>query len=262
MINPDIKADPKNWRTVREWKFGKGPFEEVYRRQIYAITDWIYEGVHFALMSVYEFIPKPGEPYDKVPDLVTRHDHDVVNFYIGTTRGNAMWDLTWVYADKPLVPRGPNGSFDKDMIFPASQIVTHDDKHWIYYNGYPERHGIGDRGQPGIGLATLKLDRFICLEAKGDEWGTIITKPFKLEGKKLQVNVSGDEFRVEVLSRKDEPILGFSADEATTYMNIDELRLAPAWNNSLSTLNGRVIRLKFHLRNAKLYSFQVSGDVP
>ena len=167
MINPDLKADPTNWRTVREWKFGSAPFDEVYRRQIYALTDWIYEGVHFALMSVYENIPRPGEPYDSVQDLVKRHDHDIVNFYIGTTRGNAMWDLTWVYAGKPLVERGPDGSFDKDMIFPASQIVTHEDTHWIYYNGYRERHGIADRGIHGIGLATLKLDRFIGLKAKG-----------------------------------------------------------------------------------------------
>ena len=43
-----------------------------------------------------------------------------------------MWDLTWVYAEKPFVPRGPDGSFDKDMIFPASQIVTHNDRHWVF----------------------------------------------------------------------------------------------------------------------------------
>ena len=139
MVNPDIKADPKNWRIVREWKFGKGAEDEIYRRQIYALTDWIHEGVHVAMMSVYENIPKPGEPYDRRPDHQKRHEHDIVNFYIGTARGNAMWDLTWVYAGEPLIERGPDGSFDKAMIYPASQIVTHEDKHWIYYNGYRER---------------------------------------------------------------------------------------------------------------------------
>ncbi|MFP6612944.1 MAG: hypothetical protein VB835_11590 [Pirellulales bacterium] len=257
MINPDIKANPTNWRTVREWKFGKGPADEVYRRQIYALTDWIYEGVHFALMSVYEFIPKPGEPYDRVPNLVKRHEHDIVNFYIGTARGNAMWDLTWVYASKPMIPRGPDGSFDKDMIFPASQIVTHKDKHWIYYNGYRERHGIGDRGKHGIGLATLELDRLIGLAAKGDRWGTIVTKPFKLCGDKLQVNVAGGEFQVEVLNKNGDPLPGFSAKESTKYKDVDELRLVPTWKNNLSTLKGRTIRLRFQLGNSKLYSFQI-----
>jgi len=208
-------------------------------------------------MSVYEFIPKPGAPYDRTRDLVKRHEHDVVNFYIGTARGNAMWDLTWVYANKPLVPRGPNGSFDKDMIFPASQIITHNDKHWIYYSGHGERHGVSGRGKPGIGLATLELDRFMCLEAK-DQPGTVVTKPFKLAGDKLQVNVKGD-ILVEVLNRKGEPIPGFSAKQATQYKRVDELRLTPTWKNGsrLSTLKGSVIRLRFHLRNARLYSFQI-----
>ena len=115
-----------------------------------------------------------------------------MNFYIGTTRGNAMGDLTWVYAEKPFVPRGPDGSFDKDMIFPASQIVTHNNRHWVYYNGFRERHGIPDRGPHGIGLATLKRDRFISLTATGAEPGTILTKPFRLEGSQLQVNGQGD----------------------------------------------------------------------
>ena len=46
------------------------------------------------------------------------------------------------------------------------------------------------------------------------------------------------------------------------YRGVDELRLEPEWKNGgrLSTLKGRVIRLKFHLRNAKLYSFQVPKE--
>ena len=179
----------------------QGEEDEIYRRQIYALTDWIHEGVHFALMSVYENIPKPGAPYDRRPNHHKRHEQDIVNFYIGTARGNAMWDLNWVYAEKPFVPRGPDGSFDKDMIFPASQIVTHNDRHWVYYNGFRERHGIPDRGPHGIGLATLKRDRFISLTATGAEPRTILTKPFRLEGRRLQVNGQGDSIRVEVLDK-------------------------------------------------------------
>ena len=259
MINPDIKADPTNWRTVREWKFGKGVTDEVYRRQIYALTDWIYEGVHFGLMSVYEFIPKPGTPYDSRPDLVKRHDHDVVNFYIGTTRGNAMWDLSWVYADKPLIQRGPDSSFDKDMIYPASEIITHDDTHWIYYNGYPERHGVGDRGKYGIGLATLKLDRFIGRRASGEQPGSLVTRPFKLAGTKLQLNVSATagRIRVEVLDAQRNPLPGFSGSAAPWQPAVDSLRWQPQWKTNLAPLRGKLIRLRFQLENASLYAFQI-----
>ena len=259
MINPDVKADPTNWKTVREWKFGKGVTDEVYRRQIYSLTDWIHEGVHFGLMSVYEFIPRPGAPYDSVSDLVKRHDHDIVNFYIGTTRGNAMWDLSWGYAEKPMIPRGPDRSFDKDMIFPASQIVTRNDTHWIYYSGYRARHGIADRGKYGIGVATIKRDRFIALQAKGNLPGNLTTKPFQLEGTSLQVNVNADcgRIRVEVLDRDSNPIPGFSGPSATWYESTDQLRLKPRWQSDLASLKGKVVRLRLTLQNARLFAFQI-----
>tara|TARA_B100000519_G_scaffold82853_1_gene71538 strand:+ start:4242 stop:5651 length:1410 start_codon:yes stop_codon:yes gene_type:complete len=258
MVNPDIKANPRNWRTVREWKFGKGAEDEIYRRQIYALTDWIHEGVHFALMSVYENIPKPGAPYDRRPNHHKRHEHDIVNFYIGTARGNAMWDLNWVYAEKPFVPRGPDGSFDKDMIFPASQIVTHNDRHWVYYNGFRERHGIPDRGPHGIGLATLKRDRFISLTATGAEPGTILTKPFRLEGSRLKVNGQGDSIRVEVLDKTGRITHTAESDK------LDALRWEPRWQDDrdLSSAKGKIIQLRFHLKNARLYAFQVINPQP
>jgi len=261
MINPDIKADPTNWRTVREWKFGKGAFDEVYRRQIYALTDWIYEGVHFGLMSVYENIPKPGDPYDAKSDLVKRHDHDIVNFYIATTRGNAMWDLSWVYAERPFIVRGPDRSFDKDMIFPASEIVTHADKHWIYYNGYQERHGVADRGKQGIGVATLKLDRWIGLRAAGEADGAIVTKPFRLDGERLEVNADAraGRIRIEILDAERRPVAGFAGKHAAEHANVDEIRLTAKWTGEkkLATLRGKTIRLRFTLRDAVIYAFQV-----
>ena len=64
-----------------------------------------------------------------------------MNYYIATSRDGSSWDLGWVYKGQPLVPRGPAGSFDKDLILPASSIITPAGKHWIYYGGANERHG-------------------------------------------------------------------------------------------------------------------------
>ena len=64
---------------------------------------------------------------------------------------------------------------------------------------------------------------------------------------------------VEVLDGKGEPIPGFSAKESTRYQRVDELRLTPTWKNDarLSKLKNRVIQLRFHLKNARLYSFHI-----
>mgnify|MGYP003308732034 FL=1 len=142
------------------------------------------------------------------------------------------------------------------MVIPSSEIITHDDKHWLYYSGSNERHG-APRPVQGIGVATLRLDGFIYLEA-GEKVGTVTTKPFRLEGKGLQVNVAGEEFRVEVLDEKGEPLPGFSGARAPVFKNVDQLRLEPQWKGSpLERLKGRIVRLKFHLKKAELYSFQV-----
>ena len=51
--------------------------------------------------------------------LPTRHQRDILNFYIATSRDGDPLDLGWVYDAKPMIRRGPEGVFDKDMIVPA-----------------------------------------------------------------------------------------------------------------------------------------------
>ena len=116
-----------------------------------------------------------------------------------------------------------------------------------------ERHGIPDRGPHGIGLATLKRDRFISLTATGVEPGTILTRPFRLEGSRLKVNEHGDSIRVEVLDKT-----GRITHTAESY-KLDALRWEPRWQDDrdLSSAKGKIIQLRFHLKNARLYAFQV-----
>jgi hypothetical protein len=219
------------------------------------MTDWIYHGVHFGLINLYEF---PGDQSEGPLDFHKRHERDVLNFYIATSRDAENWDFQWIYVGNPLVARGMDGGFDKDMIIPPSNIITHNDRHWIYYGGANERHG-APRRDYGIGGATLRLDGFICLEAKGDEPGTVVTKPFRLEGDRLHVNVSGEEVAVEVLNDRGIPVPGFSAKDAGVSRDVDALRLEPSWKNGkrLSMLKGSVICLRFHLKNARLFAFHV-----
>jgi hypothetical protein len=285
MINPDLKDDPTGWKLEHHWLLdGEEPLsrnrppigellkdpdyverlrKQALRRQVYVMTDWVYEGVHFGLMSVLEYPTDVSEGVET--DHVTRHERSVENYYLATSRDGIAWNFHWVYAGQPLVPRGPAGAWDKDMIFPTSQIITHEDKHWIYYGGNNERHGAAEKDvwflrQGGIGLAWLRLDGFVALEA-GDLGGTVTTKPFKLEGGHLRLNVdAGDgKVRVEVLDAAGKPIPSFSGESAIAYQGVDALRLEPTWKDhrELSALTGRTVRLKIHLNNARLFAFQI-----
>jgi hypothetical protein len=105
----------------------------------------------------------------------------------------------------------------------------------------------------------LRLDGFFFLEAK-DKPGTMVTKPFKLEGDTLQVNVDAGAgyVKVEFLDTAGEPIPGFAGDAAETYRGHDKLRLEPQWKgqSDLSSLEGQAVRLRFTIKNAKLFSFR------
>ncbi len=257
----DLMNHPTAWKTIADRIVVDDPRKEKNpwgnpRLQFNWMTCWIYEGVYFAPMNVYTM---DESHFFESFDYKTRHEKDVLDFYIGTSRDGVNFDRSWIHARKPLVPRGPAGSFDKDGAFPPSQIVTHNDEHWIFYGGAAERHYSIGRDMK-IGLAKLRLDGFFCLAAK-DEPGTVVTKPFKLEGRGLLVNVDATkgEFFVEILDTQGRPVPGFSALEAKKYRAIDQLRLIPQWQTGhhLSAIRGQTIRLKFHLRNAKLYSFTV-----
>jgi hypothetical protein len=266
----DLLSHPKAWKTLATVKvddpLGRKTAAGVAVLQMEAMTVWVYENIYFGLMHVLTVGELTGAD-GRIPvvDPDKRPEADVIDFYIGTSRDAVHFDRSWVHARKPLIERGDAGSFDRAMVMATSEIVTLGDEHWIYYQGNDSRHhgGRSTKSQGGqIGLAKLPLDRFICQQAK-DELGTITTKPFKLQGDTLEVNVDAKEgrFYAEVLDADGKPISGFAAEQARSYDGIDALRLEPQWQSSkdLSPLRGKTIRLKFYLRNAKLYAFQVKG---
>ncbi len=257
----DLMNHPTAWKTIADKivvddpKGEKNPWGNP-RLQFNWITTWIYEGIYFALMNVYTMDESDffeGFDYD------TRHEKDVLDFYIGASRDGVNFDKSWIYARKPLVPRGPAGSFDKDGVFPPSQFVTYKDEHWIYYGGASERHYSIGRDMK-IGLAKLRLDGIVCLEAK-DTPGVVVTKPFRLEGSRMEVNVDAraGRIQVEILDENGAAIPGFSGKDAADYQAVDNLHLKPVWkdNKDLSALTGKVVQIRFRLRNAKLYAFQI-----
>lgn len=263
MANPDVKSNPTGWITLREWKLDRDGPDEHRRRQIYTMTDWRRHDVHFGLFSIYEWPNDFSE--GRETDHIRRHERDILNFYLGTSRDGIDWNLEWIYAGVPLVERGGDRAWDKDLLLPANWIVTRGDEHWIYYGGANERHGTGGVFEPrrdwGIGLAKLPLDRFVSLSAE-DKAGSLLTVPFVLAGTGLEINVAAADGRlaVDVLDASGNPIAPFSGAHAATADGQDALRWQPRWQDgaTLAELRGQSIRLQFRLRNADLFSFRVT----
>ena len=232
--------------------------------QMESMNIWIYENVYFGLMHVLtagELTGAEGKVNVVNPD--ERPEADVIDYYLGTSRDGVDFDKSWIYAGRPFVVRGPDGSFDKAMLQPSSQIITRGDEHLIYYTGQYNRHHspASVKRKPGkIGLAKLPLDRFICQQA-GDVVGWLTTKPFQLQGNRLQINVDASRgwVQVELLDELGNVIPGCSGKHA----GADALRFAPGWTpRTLASLQGRMVKLRFTLQNAKIYAFGFDWTKP
>ncbi|MCH2131287.1 MAG: LamG domain-containing protein [Pirellulaceae bacterium] len=167
---------------------------------------------------------------------------------------------------------GPDGSWDRTNQSPAiGTPILVDDEMYLYYAGDTRYHGpykgvnLGEsRGQIGLGL--LRRDGFVSMDAT-PSGGVLTTKPLVVGTKfasdepvHLYLNVKADfgHCRVELLDEAGDPIDGFGKDIADDLMS-DNVQAVATWkgNSDISSLVDRPLRLRFHLKNARLYSFRL-----
>ena len=93
--------------------------------------------------------------------------------------------------------------------------------------------------------------------------GSLTTRKVSFTGKRLFVNADaqGGHLLVEILDENDEPIHPFTADRCVP-MRDDATLKEIKWKGArdLSSLAGQPVRLKFHLKDARLFAFWVSPD--
>jgi hypothetical protein len=125
-------------------------------------------------------------------------------------------------------------------------------------SGKPQDDGSGGR----TGLAFLRRDGFASLVG-GEEAGTVTTRPLQFTGGHLFVNAAtpDGELRVEVLDEAGRVIAPFSRANCRP-ISADATLQPVAWEGAadVAALAGRAVRLRFHLRNGRLFSFWVSPD--
>ncbi|MCE9603336.1 MAG: hypothetical protein K8U03_00360 [Planctomycetia bacterium] len=167
----------------------------------------------------------------------------------------------------PILPFGKPGEWDSGMILTASQAIDVGDEVRLYYGGTNYTHGApvlyGDKPEErgtkytgAIGLATWRRDRFVSADGPV-EGGTLTTVPIRFSGKRLELNgvtYTDGEIRVELLDAAGKPLAGFGLSEPITG---DHLRHEVRFPGGVqvSSLAGRAISLRFHLRSAELYAF-------
>ncbi len=106
---------------------------------------------------------------------------------------------------------------------------------------------------------TIRLDGFVSLQSPLTG-GELTTKPLKFTGGRLSLNYAtsaAGTLRLEIQDADSKPIPGFSLADADELYG-DSCDQSAAWKDStdVSRLAGQVVRLRFVLRDADLFSFQ------
>lgn len=112
------------------------------------------------------------------------------------------------------------------------------------------------------GLATLRRDGFVSMRSEKKEGYVIVRTLIPKDGKYLFVNadVKGT-LAVEVLDENGRPLEEFTKKDCMQIKNTDKTKLMISWkkHSELESLKERMIRLKFYLNKADLYSFWISA---
>ena len=162
----------------------------------------------------------------------------------------------------PILPLGEAGSWDDGMVQTLNYPLLEHDTIKVFYGGFDQTHGFRI-GRSGVGVATLRKDGFVSLEA-GSATGTVTTKPLKnLEGElRLNANAEGGEIRVELLDEDGAIVSGFASTDCEP-LEQDGVDQKVSWEpeHDLIPASDKPRRLRFVMRNASLYSFGAGPNV-
>ncbi len=217
-------------------------------RQIYAHVGFVYESMWIGIIQAMQY-------------QVTGWKQ--VDLRLSYSRDGRHWQRP--HERQPFIPLGDADSWDSDYsVATYTAPVLLDEELCFYYGS--SRHPQRNAQEPGgpwplhIGLAKLRRDGFASLDA-GDLPGQVITRPLTFPGKALYVNAdvgAGGWVKAAVLSRDSDPIADYALDDAVPLTgNTTTGRMT--WKSREEVPNPRDdhLRIRFQLKNAKLYSFWI-----
>ena len=250
----------------------KSKLDAPFATERYTMSAMPYAGVYVGLLNTYH-----GETIKPIP--ADKPWMDRVDAQLVFSRNGVTWqrvlkegavtatelkdDRDWKQAAEQATFL-PYGEFEKDwdwgQIYPHHPPLVVGDEIRFYYTGIRGRHWSTyhkDESDYAVGLATLRLDGFVAVEAEGE--GTLTTKPLVFLGDTLVVNANaeGGSLAVEALDVEGKVIEGFASADCAP-VTTDGVRHVVTWRGDpdCHLLQGRPLKLRFLLQDAKLYSFE------
>lgn len=251
-ISRSVSKDFINWSKPKEMSFGNAPVEDLYTNA----TQPYYRAPQILISMPFRFSPE-----SRVLDDAEMLEYDidktmwkgVSDAVFMTSRGGYNYDRTFL--ESYVRPGLDQANWAARSTIPALGVIPINDKEMSFFL-------TRNYGTPKCYLERMKLriDGFASLHAKYKE-GYVITKPLILKGDSLKMNFSTSSVgyvKVVLLDEKGKELEGFG-EKSSIIMRGDKIDEPVLWTNvkSIREIGGKTVRLKFIIRDADIYSFEV-----
>jgi hypothetical protein len=250
-IGRATSQDFLNWSDPVMMDFGDRRTEELYTNATlpYYRAPHIYvsQANRFLLGRKAPLTVDQRKPFEK-PDTQCFISEGVLM----TSRGGNRYDRTFMEAF--IRPGTDPQNWCSRNVMPAWGILqTSPTEMSLYYSQHYAQ------ATSYLGRATLRIDGFASVQAPF-EGGEMVTKPLVFKGKQLELNMatSGSGFiRVEVQDEHGKPFKDFGWEDCGEFY-CDKISQTIKWQGSpwLTALEGKVVRLRFVMKDADLYSMK------
>ncbi len=256
-----VSSDFIHWTKEGQMRYSDSkstvPSQHLYTNQ----TRPYFRAEHIYISTAARFMPGRKVLTDEQARAVGVHPkyfNDTSDSVLMTSRGGLDYDRTFLGA---LIKPGIGAeNWVSRSNYPALGIVpTGKYEMSMYVNQ--------DYGQPTSHLRrySIRLDGLSCVAAPF-AGGELLTRPFRMNGNQLWLNFSTSAaggVRVEIQDHDQKPLSGYRMEDSMELIG-NEIRRLVQWksNSETKSLKGKLIRLKFHLSDAELFSFQFASPLP
>jgi hypothetical protein len=267
LIMTAVSTDLVNWSEAKPLEYPGVPTEPLYTNNVIA-----YERApHLWMGFPARYIERPWSP---AIEALPEPGHRTLRAACHPRYGSAVTDTQFMCSrDGVRFTRWPEGFIRPGLRSEGSWAYGDMYAAWGLIETPSDLPGGGndlsfivtEHYWRGAGLIhrrhTLRPDGFVSVQAPLSG-GFLVTRPFVFSGARLALNMSASaagSIRVELQEPDGRPCPGFTLDECWEVLG-DSLDQGVAWKGGadVAALAGRTVRLRFHIRDADLYSFRFS----
>lgn len=210
---------------------------------------------------------------DNVMDVQLLHSRDGLRWHRAMNR-------------RPFLAHRGDGHWDAHMVSIVNPPIEIDDELWFFHSGTDFHHDwwlvglregidhseavdpLGCGARFGLGVAKLRKDGYAGLYANRYRKGVVTSRPLISLGTRLSINAKcehGGSIQAEVLGRDDRTIGSCKIEDSDAFEG-DSTSHLMTWQDDPEIPAGRGQELywrkvRFHIRNAELFSFRFSDAV-